>query len=227
MTETRPDRQRTYGRIRGRALRPGRAALLDDRLPQLSLDLAAGPLDPKTLAPDAREVWLELGFGAGEHLAAQAQAHPEALLLGAEPFLNGAASALRHIEQQALRNVRIHAGDGREVTAALPDAALDRIFMLFPDPWPKTRHHKRRLVSAETIDEFARVLKPGGRLRFATDWADYVGWTLERFAASPAFAWTAERAADWRQPPADHMTTRYQQKRLGDCEPVFLEFRRL
>ena len=227
MTEPRPERQRTYGRIRGRALRPGRAALLEGRLPELSLDPAAGPLDPEALAPGAAEVWLELGFGAGEHLAAQAQARPDVLVLGAEPFLNGAASALRHIQAQALGNVRIHAGDGREVMAALPDASVDRIFLLFPDPWPKTRHHKRRLVNAETVAEFARVLKPGGRLRFATDWADYVGWTLERFAANPAYAWTAQRADDWRRPAADHVATRYQQKRLGDCEPVFLEFRRL
>lgn len=227
MTDGRPDRLRTYGRVRGRALRPGRAALLDERLPELSLDLAAGRIDPGTLAPGAAGTWLELGFGAGEHLAAQAQAHPDVLFLGAEPFLNGAASALRHIQQQGLGNVRIHAGDGREVLAALPDASLDRVFLLFPDPWPKTRHHKRRLVNAETVAEFARALKPGGRLRFATDWADYVGWTLERFAADPAFAWTAERADDWRIPPGDHVATRYQQKRLGDCEPVFLEFRRL
>ncbi len=227
MSEPRPERQRTYGRIRGRALRPGRAALLEDRLPALSLDPTGGPLDPRALAPDAAEVWLELGFGAGEHLAAQAQAHPDVLVLGAEPFLNGAASALRHIQAQGLGNVRIHAGDGREVMAALPDASVDRIFLLFPDPWPKTRHHKRRLVNAESVAEFARLLKPGGRLRFATDWADYVGWTLERFAASPAFAWTAEDANDWRRPPGDHVATRYQQKRLGDCEPVFLEFRRL
>jgi len=227
MTETRPERQRTYGRIRGRALRPGRASLLDERLPQLSLDLASGRLEPQSLAPDASQVWLELGFGAGEHLAAQAQARPDVLMLGAEPFLNGAASALRHIQQQSLGNVRIHAGDGRELLAALPDASIDRVFLLFPDPWPKTRHHKRRLVNAETVAEFARVLKPGGGLRFATDWADYVGWTLERFTASPAFAWTAEQAGDWRRPPDDHVTTRYQQKRLGDCDPVFLEFRRI
>jgi len=227
MTETRPERLRTYGRIRGRALRPGRASLLDERLPQLSLDLASGRLEPRSLAPDASQVWLELGFGAGEHLAAQAQARPDVLMLGAEPFLNGAASALRHIQQQSLGNVRIHAGDGRKLLAALPDASIDRVFLLFPDPWPKTRHHKRRLVNAETVAEFARVLKPGGGLRFATDWADYVGWTLERFTASPAFAWTAERACDWRLPPGDHVTTRYQQKRLGDCAPVFLEFLRL
>ena len=193
---------------------------MDERLPGLQLDLSR-PLDLS-----GGEVWLELGFGGGEHLAAQARAHPQALLLGAEPFVNGVASAVRHLEDDRLANVRIHPGDGRELMAALPDASVDRVFVLFPDPWPKARHHKRRLINAETLAELARVMKPGAVLRFATDWADYVGWTLQRFGASPAFAWTAERADDWRLAPPDHVTTRYQQKRLGDCEPVFLEFRR-
>jgi tRNA (guanine-N7-)-methyltransferase len=110
--------------------------------------------------------------------------------------------------------------------ALMPDASLDRIFVLFPDPWPKSRHNKRRIVQAETVAEFARLLKPGGRLRFASDWADYVDWSLQRFIASPAFRWPAERADDWRVPPADHITTRYEEKRLGDCAPVFLDFTR-
>ena len=227
MNQDRPDRQRTYGRIRGRSLRPGRSLLLGELLPKVALDLGDGRLDPGALRPEAREVWLELGFGAGEHMATQAQAHPDVLILGAEPFINGAASALRHVQDQGLDNVRIHAGDGREVMTALPDASIDRVFILFPDPWPKARHHKRRLINPETVAEFARLLKPDGRVRFATDWADYVGWTLERFGDSPDFAWTALRAQDWRSPPVDHATTRYQCKRLGDCEPVFLEFSRL
>src|SRR5690606_19073962 len=115
----------------------------------------------------------------------------------------------------------------RELLARLPDASLDRIFILFPDPWPKARHHKRRLIQADTIAELTRVLRPGGRLRFASDWADYVDWSLARFLESPAFAWPAERAGDWRRPPADHVTTRYEEKRLGDCAPVFLDFVRV
>jgi tRNA (guanine-N7-)-methyltransferase len=137
------------------------------------------------------------------------------------------ASAVSHIQASGVSNVRLHPGDGRELMAALPDASIARVFILFPDPWPKARHHKRRLITAEAVAELARVLKPGGRVRFATDWADYVGWTLQRFAANPAFAWTAERADDWRVPPADHVTTRYEAKRLGDCAPVFLEFVRV
>jgi len=216
---------RSYGRIKSRPIKPRQAGLVDSLLPAIALP--EGPFDPRALKPDATEVWLEIGFGGGEHLAAQAARRPDVLSLGAEPFLNGVASALRHIDEAGITNVRLHAGDARDLTAALPDASLDRIFILFPDPWPKARHHKRRLINGETVAELARVLRPGGTLRFATDWADYAAWTLERLERSPAFAWTAERAADWREPPADHVTTRYETKKLGDCAPVFLEFARI
>jgi len=184
----------------------------------------AGPFDPRALMPGAAEVWLEIGFGGGEHMAAQARLRPEVLILGAEPFQNGVASALRHIDEAGLRNLRVHDGDARELMGRLPDASLERVFILFPDPWPKARHHKRRIVQADTVAELARLLKPGGRLRFASDWADYVDWSLERVLAQTAFRWTAERADEWRVPPADHVTTRYEEKRLGDCAPVFLDF---
>ncbi len=208
---------RTYGRVKGRTLRAGRASLLDEMLPGLRVDLA----DP--LKGRAGETWVELGFGGGEHLAAQAARRPDVLMLGAEPFVNGVASAVRHIHDASLTNVRLHAGDGRELLAALPDRAVERVFVLFPDPWPKTRHHKRRLINPQVIAELARVMRPDGRLRFATDWSDYVTWTLELLGRSPDFGWTARRAEDWRRPPADHVTTRYESKRLGDCPPVFLE----
>ena len=157
----------------------------------------------------------------------QAARHPDVRIVGAEPFLNGVASALRHIDERGLTNVRLHQGDAREVVAGLPDASLGRIFILFPDPWPKARHHKRRLVQPDTVAEFARVLRPGGRLRFATDWADYADRALETFLASSRFRWTAEAAGDWRVPPPNHVTTRYEAKRLGDCAPVFLDFERV
>jgi tRNA (guanine-N7-)-methyltransferase len=166
---------------------------------------------------------MEVGFGGGEHMAAQAAAHPDVVILGAEPFLNGVASALRHIDEMGLRNVRIHDGDARDLMARLPDAGLGRIFVLFPDPWQKARHHKRRLVSPAFAAEAARLLRPGGRLRLATDWADYADQMLRVVLAEPRFEWRAERADDWREAPADHVPTRYEAKRLGDCAPVWLE----
>ncbi len=216
---------RSYGRIKSRPIKPRQAGLVDTLLPRLAIPV--GPVDPRALKADAEEVWLEIGFGGGEHMAAQAARRPEVLILGAEPFLNGVASALRHLDEGRIDNVRLHTGDARDLLTALPDASLARAFILFPDPWPKARHHKRRLINGDTVAELARVLHPGGRLRFITDWKDYAAWTLERLTGSSAFAWTAERPADWRNPPADHVTTRYESKALGDCAPVFLEFERL
>ncbi|WP_312166329.1 tRNA (guanosine(46)-N7)-methyltransferase TrmB [Phenylobacterium sp.] len=213
---------RSYGRIKSRPIKPRQAALVEDLLPRLRPP--AGPFDPRTLMDGAREAWLEIGFGGGEHMASQAARAPDVLVVGCEPFLNGVASAVRHVAEQDLKNVRIHDGDARELAARLPDACLDRVFILFPDPWPKARHHKRRIVQPEMVAELARVLKPGGRLRFATDVAGYADWALERILASPDFDWPAQRADDWRTAPADHITTRYEEKRLGDCAPVFFDF---
>ena len=215
---------RTFGRIKSRPIKPRQAALLETLLPRIRLP--QGRFDPRDLTPEAKEVWLEIGFGGGEHLAAQAERGPQNLYLGAEPFLNGVASVLRHIDERGLTNVRLLAGDARTLMAALPDASLDRLIILFPDPWPKARHHKRRLVQDDFVADAARLLKAGGRLRFATDWADYADWALQRFLASPDLAWQAEAADDWRKPPADHVTTRYEEKRLGDCDPIWLEFGR-
>jgi tRNA (guanine-N7-)-methyltransferase len=216
---------RTYGRIKARPIKPRQARLLETLAPRVAIP--PGPLDPLTLKPDAAEVWLEIGFGGGEHMAAQAARRPEVLILGVEPFLNGVASALRHVDEAGLDNVRIRQGDAREVLDDLAPASLDRVFILFPDPWPKTRHHKRRLIQDETITALARALKPGGALRFVTDWQAYAAWTLERMLRAPDFTWTARRAADWRRPPADHLTTRYETKALGDCAPIYLDFERV
>ena len=212
---------RSYGRIKSRAIKPRQAGLLETLLPRLAVDLGA-PGE----ALGQGEAWLEIGFGGGEHLAEQAARRPDVRLLGAEPFLNGAASALRHLDARKLTNVRLHVGDARDLLAAVPDGRLARVYILFPDPWPKARHRKRRLVQPGFAAELARVLAPGGRLRFATDWADYADQALAVLRAQPALAWTARRADDWRSPPADHATTRYEEKRLGDCAPVFLDFAR-
>jgi tRNA (guanine-N7-)-methyltransferase len=232
---------RTFGRIKGRPLSPRQQSLLDVLLPHLEVpDSDPGALDPRALfdsqpdspglAPPAaegfkpREIWLEIGFGGGEHMIAQALRHPDVGFIGCEPFQEGAAKALTAIEAQNLRNVRLHMGDAREVTARLADGAVDRCFILFADPWPKARHHKRRLIQQDFVGELARLIRPGGGLRLATDWADYAEWMLERLLRDRRFEWTARRAADWKTPPADHVTTRYETKKLGDMAPVFLDF---
>lgn len=216
---------RSFGRIKSRPIKPRQAALMDSLLP--SLRVPQIPFDPIGLMPSAVEVWLEIGFGGGEHMVGQAQQRTDVLTLGAEPFQNGVASALRHIDEAGLTNVRLHDGDVRDMISHLPDGCLDRVFILFPDPWPKARHQKRRLLTTEMVTAIARLLKPGGRLRFATDWADYADWTLERVLGCKLFDWPARRSVDWTDPPGDHITTRYEEKRLGDCAPIFLDFVRL
>lgn len=207
---------RSFGRVKGRALKPRQAGLIDELLPHLAIDLEA--------PPKAARIILEIGFGGGEHLVAQAAGDPDALFLGAEPFLNGVGSCLRHIEESGVTNVRLYHGDAREVLAALPAASVSRVYILFPDPWPKTRHWKRRLIQPDFLTELARVLKPGGEVRFATDWAHYAAWTLEQFTRDARFVWSAERAGDWRQAWDGHVATRYETKKLGDCAPIWLRF---
>jgi tRNA (guanine-N7-)-methyltransferase len=216
---------RTFGRIRSRVIKPRQAALMTNLLP--SVAVPEGAFNPGELLPEASDVWLEIGFGGGEHMAAQAARRPDVLILGAEPFLNGVASALRHIEAGGLTNIRLLAGDARDLMASLPDASLGRMFILFPDPWPKARHVKRRLIQPAFVAEAARLMKPGARLRFATDWADYADQALALIGRSRNFRWLAEGADDWRRPPADHIATRYEEKRLGDCPPIWLDFERL
>lgn len=224
MTE-RSRRLATFARRGGRKLSARQARLVAARLPDLAVpDAAAGALDPRGLfARDVKEVWLEIGFGGGEHLLAQAARHPEIGLIGAEPFIDGVAKVLAGIEDKGLANLRLHPGDARDVMDTLAPQSLARVFILFPDPWPKTRHHKRRLIQLGFIDDLARLLAPGGRVRFATDVRSYADEALARFLAHGGFDWTAERADDWRTPPADHVTTRYEAKRLGDIAPVWFD----
>lgn len=223
-------RLRLYGRRRGRKLRAGRRALAETLLPRLRVPLGvAGPLDPAALFPfKPREIRLEIGFGAGEHLAQQAKANPAVGFIGCEAFVNGVAALLARVKTDDLGNVRVLDDDVRLLFGRLPEASLDRVIALFPDPWPKTRHHRRRLIQRQSLDEFARVLKDGGELRFATDHMEYARWTLQRCLGHPAFAWAARRPGDWRIRPADSPETRYEAKALARGRTcVYLVFRRV
>jgi tRNA (guanine-N7-)-methyltransferase len=220
---------RLYGRRQGRPLRAGKRRLLAERLPDIAIaldrDRPPGHLDPATLFPfRPDEVWLEIGFGGGEHLAAQARAHPTIGLIGAEPFINGMASLLKEIDGAA--NVRVLMDDARPLLTALAPASIGRVFILFPDPWPKKRHWKRRIVCRAVLDELARIMVPGAELRLATDDPGYARWMLLALLAHPAFVWTAQNPADWRVRPVDQPQTRYEAKALGDGPPVFLIARR-
>lgn len=220
-----------YGRRRGRKLRPGRERLLETVLPEISIVLPAGDglVDPSMwLADDPREVWLEIGFGAGEHLAWQAAQNPWIGMLGAEPYLNGVARLLAEIDAQDLTNIRILADDVRPMLARLEAGSLDRAFILFPDPWPKLRHHRRRIVSTAMLDELARVMKDGAELRLATDDQDYLVWMLRHLEAHDGFVWLAEKAEDWTTRPVDWPDTRYEGKnRSGGPGSTFLRYRRV
>lgn len=203
--------RRLYGRRQGHKLRGNQAALVETLLPQVSVP-AAGPLDAELLFGAARPLWLEIGFGKGEHLAVLAAAHPEIGFVGCEPFVNGVVGALQEIEEHGLSNVRLHMGDALEVLDRLGDASLDRIFLLHPDPWPKVRHAKRRFVNPGPIDMLAAKLKPGGELRIGTDHPVYCRWTLMQMATRRDFVWQAAIPADWQQRPADWPPTRYEVK---------------
>ncbi len=220
---------RVYGRRRGRRLRVGRARLLAELLPRLEIPEAPEPVDPAALFDDPIDgLWLEIGFGAGEHMVAQAAAHPTTGMIGCEPFINGVARALVDIDSRTLRNVRLFPGDARMLLPRLPDASVDRVFLLFPDPWPKRRHRDRRFVNQAPLDELSRVMRDHGILRIASDEMGYIRWTLRWLQGHRAFAWTARRPSDWRERPADWPPTRYEAKaRAQGRIPAFLEFRRL
>ncbi|MCC6918194.1 MAG: tRNA (guanosine(46)-N7)-methyltransferase TrmB [Alphaproteobacteria bacterium] len=226
---TQGKRRLIYGRRQGRPLKAQARDALETVLPRLALDLdALGDL--KALFPGRQDFALEIGFGGGEHLIAQAKAHPETGFIGAEPFINGVAKLADAARETP--NLRLHHGDARDVLERLPDASLGSAFLLFPDPWPKLRHHKRRFVNQENLAALARVLAPGGRLRIASDIPDYVRWTLIEIARfnrteGRGFVWTARCKADWTQRPADWPSTRYEAKALEAGRVLaYLEFER-
>ena len=218
-----------FGRRKGKKLRAGQTRLTETLLPALSLDLShSSPADLAALFPNpVREVRLEIGFGGSEHLIAQAELYPDCGFIGIEAFVNGMAKALAAIDAKGLTNIRLHHGDATDVLAWLPPASLARVDLLYPDPWPKRRHWKRRFVQDHSVAALARVLRPGGEFRFASDIDDYSAWTLVRLLRSPDFDWTAERADDWRKPWADFGGTRYEAKAKREGRtPCYLAFRR-
>jgi tRNA (guanine-N7-)-methyltransferase len=198
-------------------------------LPRLAINVpASGHLDIAGLFGNAPpSIWLEIGFGGGEHLAHLAEQHPQTGFIGCEVFENGTVKLLAQIDRRRLDNIRIFADDARLVMAALPPASVHRGFILFPDPWPKRRQHKRRIVSRATLDTLAQIMTDNAELRVATDDGDYLSWILEHITAHPEFEWLARRPGDWRERPPDWPPTRYEAKaRAAGRSPAFLRARR-
>ena len=218
-----------FGRRKGKPLREAQARRLDEVLPTLALDLSQPA--PETLAGlfsvDPQRIRLEIGFGGGEHLIHRALENPQTGFIGVEPFVNSMAKLVGRIEETGARNIRLHDNDAMQVLDWLPPASIDQVDLLYPDPWPKKKHWKRRFVSRASLDRFARVVKPGGLFCFASDIDTYVNWTLAHCAAHPAFEWTADNAADWLTPFAGWPGTRYEAKAQREGRtPAYLTFGR-
>ncbi|WP_404400375.1 tRNA (guanosine(46)-N7)-methyltransferase TrmB [Pelagibacterium halotolerans] len=216
-----------FGRRAGKTLHKGQRDLFDTLLPVLAVDVSA-PVDPHALFPEAKRIHLEIGYGGGEHLARMAQEHPEDGFIGCEVFTGGIGKLLETIDTEGLDNIRLFPDDVIKLLAVMPDACLDMIYVLYPDPWPKARHHKRRLIQHAMLENFARVLKPGGTLRFATDIEDYANWTLAHVLLSDDFVWPVQEPGAWHTPYPGWQATRYEAKarRQGRMESFYLAFTR-
>jgi tRNA (guanine-N7-)-methyltransferase len=221
-----------YGRRHGKTLRPLHREVLTEDLSPLSPGPVGWDENPDRVPLDlaarfgARPVWLEIGFGGGEHMVHQAALNPGVAVIGAEPFINGVAMLLAKIRRAEVENVAVHPGDVRDLLDVLPTGSVAKAFLLYPDPWPKKRHHRRRFVTPEHLAPLARVMAPGAELRVATDIPDYVRQTLEEVPRA-GFVWLAEEAEDWRRPWDDWISTRYEQKALREGRrPHYLTFRR-
>ncbi len=223
-----------YGRLKGKALRESQKVYLDEDLARLSPGAIGWdenpdrvPLDLKALF-GRRPVWLEVGFGGGEHMVHQAAQNPDVGIIGCEPYINGVAMLLGKIREAGVDNVAVHPGDVRDMFDVLPDGSIDRAFLLYPDPWPKARHHRRRFVTPEHLEPLARVLKKGAIFRVATDIPDYVRQTMDQIMARDDFEWLAEGPDDWRKPWSDWISTRYEKKALREGRvPHYMTFRRV
>lgn len=220
---------RSYGRRHGRKLSPRQERLLAEELPRLAIDLATPPpsAGADLFPADVRDVWLEIGFGGGEHLIWQAEHNPDVGIIGCEPFLDGVVKVVDAVQTRGLSNLRLFPDDARHLLRWLPDASVGRAFILFPDPWPKSRHHKRRLVSAPFLSSLARIMRLGAELRIATDIGDYARTTLIAARATPEFQWQVSGPSDWRERTHDWPPTRYEQKaRAAGRHPIYLRFTR-
>ena len=218
---------RLYGRRQDKPLKPRQARLIDELLPALSIPICDSQIGLNALFPGVKQVEFEVGFGGGEHLVWQAENSSETGFIGAESFVNGVGKLLGMIEARRLENIRVHFGDARPLMEKMPDSSLSRIFVLHPDPWPKRRHFKRRIVSPWFFSEAARLLVSEGELRIASDIPDYVRWTLMHSQNEPAFEWTAESSRDWRIRPEGWPQTRYEAKAIKEGRlPAYLTFRR-
>jgi tRNA (guanine-N7-)-methyltransferase len=207
---------RVYGRRQGKSLKPESAVRLDKYFPKYSLSLDdGGELDFENIfSHSPKEIWLEIGFGKGEHLSAQAKANPHIGIIGCEPFLNGVSGLIDHMDREALSNIRFYMDDARLLMDALPDGFLSRAFILFPDPWPKNRHHKRRIVSPGNLQVLSRLLKDNAELRIGTDHHDYCRWILARLMENPDFSWKDQGPDQWHKRSEDWPATRYEKKAL-------------
>jgi tRNA (guanine-N7-)-methyltransferase len=212
---------RSFGRRNGR-LRSNPQRLLDEVLPSVRLQTA-----PLALPEGYTKYALEIGFGAGEHIAAQAMHHPETLYIGCEPYMPGVAKLLRVIEQNNIGNIRLYTDDARDLMATLPDGSMHEVYILFPDPWPKARHHKRRLITHDFLHMLSRLQQPGDTMLIATDHVDYAGWILHEIARTPEYQWTAERQSDWRDFPKSWAETKYQRKTSAEGRaPMFFHLQK-
>ncbi len=206
---------RSFGRRRGRVLSGRQKRLWDEVLPRVAVDIRS-PAEMPLFGPGKADAWLEIGFGGGEHLIWQAAHNPGIGIIGCEPFEDGVVKVLTAIEDRGLDNIRLHADDARDVLRWLPEASIARAFVLFPDPWPKRKHLKRRLVNEHLLQLLARVVRPGGELRLGTDIADYARTMFMSMQHVPAFRWTARGPDDWRVRPADWPQTRYEDKAVRE-----------
>lgn len=234
MSENKRPHRNFYGRLKGKGLRDSQKVYLAEDLSALSPGAVGwdenpdrAPLDLPALL-GGKPVWLEIGFGGGEHMVHQAAENPDVGIIGCEPYINGVAMLLGKIRAAGVSNVAVHPGDVRDMFDVLPAGSIDRAFLLYPDPWPKARHHRRRFVTPEHLDPLARVLAKGAIFRVATDIPDYVRQTMEQMMARDDFEWLAEGPEDWRKPWGDWISTRYEQKALREGRvPHYMTFRKL